>query len=214
MPLVRIPEAFDHPDWLFEIKHDGFRALAIVDGHQCELVSRRGHVFTKWDVLRTEISHSIRAHDAVLDGELVCLDADGRSNFYKLLFRRDWPHFYAFDVLSVEGENVQNRPLLERKRILRRLMPRIDSRLLYVDHLKARGCDLFRAACDRDLEGIVAKWSRGPYQRDGVSTSWIKVKNPRYSQAEGRHELFERRPEQRVHRSSARPPVLLLRPTM
>jgi len=70
---------------------------------------------------------------------------------------------------------VQDQPLLERKRILRRLMPRIDSRLLFVDHLKARGCDLFRAACDRDLEGIVTKWSRGPYQRDSITTSWIKI---------------------------------------
>jgi ATP-dependent DNA ligase len=94
-------------------------------------------------------------------------------------------------------------------------MPRIDSRLLYVDHLKARGCDLFRAACDRDLEGIVAKWSRGPYPRDGITTSWIKIKNPAYSQAEGRHELFERRSDQRrLHRSSRRGPVLSLRPNI
>jgi bifunctional non-homologous end joining protein LigD len=173
MPLVRIPEPFDHPDWLYEIKHDGFRALAIIEGHRCRLISRRGHTLARWDQLTTEIAHGIRANRTILDGELVCLDADGRSNFYKLLFRRDWPFYFAFDVLSVEGEDVQDRPLLERKRILRRLMPPIDSRLLYVDHLKARGCDLFRAACDRDLEGIVAKWGCGSYQRDGVNTSWI-----------------------------------------
>src|SRR5262249_9024908 len=123
--------------------------------------------------------------------------------------------FYAFDVLSVEGEDVQDRPLLERKRILRRLMPRIDSGLLYVDHLAARGCDLFRTACERDLEGIVAKWSRGPYQRDGVSTSRVKIKNPRYSPAEGGHEFFEPRSGQhRPHRGSTRSPVLLLRATV
>jgi bifunctional non-homologous end joining protein LigD len=215
MPLVRIPEPFDHPDWLYEIKHDGFRALAVIEGHHCRLVSRRGHVLARWDQLTTEIAHSVRAHDAILDGELVCLDADGRSNFHRLLFRRDWPFYYAFDVLSVGRENVQDRPLLERKRILRRVMPRIDSRLLFVDHVKARGCDLFRAACDRDLEGIVAKWSRGPYQRDGVSTSWIKVKNPQYSQAEGRYEFFDQRSDQRhAHRRSGRAPVLSLRATV
>jgi hypothetical protein len=94
-------------------------------------------------------------------------------------------------------------------------MPRIDSRLLYVDNLTGRGCDLVRAACDRDLEGIVAKWTRGPYQRDGVSTSWVKIKNPHYSQAEGRHELFERRSDQRrLHPSSGRAPILSLRPTL
>src|SRR5262245_65129043 len=90
-------------------------------------------------------------------------------------------------------------------------MPRIDSRLLYIDHLKERGCDLFRAACDWDLEGIVAKWSRGSYQRDGVSTSWIKVKNPHHSQAEGRYELLDQRVDQRhAHRRSGRAPVLSL----
>ena len=56
MPLVRIPEAFDHHEWLFEVKHDGFRALAYVDGHQCRLISRNGHEFSKWDVLRVEIA--------------------------------------------------------------------------------------------------------------------------------------------------------------
>src|SRR5947199_6988742 len=103
-PLVRIGQPFDHPGWLFELKHDGFRALAYVRGHQCELISRRGHHFTKFHLLEEEIAHSIRANDAVLDGEIVCLDADGRSNFYSLLFRREWPYFYAFDLLMVDGD--------------------------------------------------------------------------------------------------------------
>ena len=128
MPLVSIPQAFDHPDWLYEIKHDGFRALAIVDGHRCQLVSRRGHAFAKWEQLCAEIADSVRCHDAILDGELVCLDADGPSNFYRLLFRRNTPSFDAFDVLTVDGR-ISDRPLLARKRVLRRLMPRIDSRL-------------------------------------------------------------------------------------
>ena len=81
MPLIRVPEAFDHRACVFELKHDGFRALAQVDGHSCRLVSRNGHVLSKYGILETEISHSIRAHDAVLDGEIVCLDRDGRSNF-------------------------------------------------------------------------------------------------------------------------------------
>jgi len=98
MPLVRLPEPFDRPDWLYEIKYDGFRALAHVDGHRCRLVSRRGYVFSNWDALCTDISHSIRVTNAILDGEIVCLDADGRSNFYNLLFRRGSPYFYAFDL--------------------------------------------------------------------------------------------------------------------
>lgn len=178
MPLVQLPEPSDAADWLFEIKHDGFRAVAHVEGHQCRLVSRRGHVFSKWDVPCTEISHGIRAHDAILDGEIVCLDDDGRSNFHTLLFRRDWPYFYAFDLLAVDGEDLRGKPFIERKGRLRQVMPKVQSRLLYVDHLEWRGCGLYRAACERDLEGIVAKWAKGRYHIDGVQTSWIKVKNP------------------------------------
>jgi len=119
-----------------------------------------GTSFTKWDGLCTEISHRIRAHDAILDGEIVCLDADGRSNFHQLMFRRDWPYFYAFDLLA-GGEDLTGNPLIERKRRLRNIMPRVQSRLLYVDHLERRGCGLYHAACERDLEGIVGKWAKG-----------------------------------------------------
>jgi bifunctional non-homologous end joining protein LigD len=189
MPLVRVPEPFDHPDWLFELKYDGFRALAYIDSHRCRLVSRRGHEFRN------------KADQAVLDGELVCLESDGRSNFYRLLFRRDWPHFYAFDALAIDGEDLRGLPLIERKRLLRGVIPRLDCRLLYVDHLPERGSALFQAASARDLEGIIGKWRRGRYETDGVSTSWLKIKNPNYSQMTGRREVFERR---RDHRQATR----------
>ena len=65
--------------------------------------------------------------------------------------------------------------------------------MLYLDHLAERGCDLFRVACERDLEGIVGKWTGGTYQTDGRNTSWVKVKNREYSQAVGRSDLFEAR---------------------
>jgi bifunctional non-homologous end joining protein LigD len=151
-------------------------------------------------VLCTEISHSIRAWSAVLDGEIVCLDADGRSNFYRLMFRRDWPYFHAFYVLSIDGQDLRDRPLAARKRHLRRIMPWIDTRLLYVDDVPARGVDLFRLACDRDLEGIVGKWRDGRYETDGVSTSWVKIKNPAYSQMVGRRDVFEARRDRRQSR--------------
>ena len=77
MPLLRLPEPFDHPDWLFEVKHDGFRALAHIDGHHCDLVSRNGHTFKHWPQLCEELAHAVKAHDAVIDGEIVCLDARG-----------------------------------------------------------------------------------------------------------------------------------------
>jgi ATP-dependent DNA ligase len=155
------------------------------------------------------------AHRAGGVGSIVCLDADGRTNFYNLMLRRDWPYFFAFDLLSVDGEDLRAKPLLERKRCLKRIMPRVDSRLLFVDHVSERGKALFREACRMDVEGIVAKWTRGPYHGDGVNTSWVKIKNPGYSQMTGRRELFERRRDRasRSHRGWMAP-VLRLSATL
>ena len=193
MPLLHAPEPFDHPDWLFELKHDGFRALAIIEGHHCRLVSRQGHTFWQWPQLAEELAHAVRANRAVLDGEIVCLRADGASDFYSLMFRRDWPYFYAFDLLSCDGQDLRRLPLTARKRRLARIMPRIESRVRYLDHVVARGHDLFRLVCERDVEGIVAKWARGRYHTDEATTSWMKIKNRDYSQALGRHEFFAER---------------------
>jgi bifunctional non-homologous end joining protein LigD len=89
MRLLRIPEPFDHSDFIFEPKLDGFRALAHVKGHRSELVSRNGHRFKSWPQLAEEVAHAVRAHNAVLDGDICCLDEHGRSQFYRLMFRRD-----------------------------------------------------------------------------------------------------------------------------
>jgi bifunctional non-homologous end joining protein LigD len=198
MPLLRASHPFDHPDWIFELKHDGFRALAIIERHHCRLVSRRGHDFWQWPQLAEELAHAVRVERAVLDGEIVCLRRDGNSDFYSLMFRREWPYFYAFDVLSLEGQDLRAHPLKARKRRLAAIMPRIESRVRYVDHVTGRGRDLFRLVCERDAEGIVAKWAQGRYHSDDATTSWLKVKNPAYSQAAGRHEFFDqRRPRSR-----------------
>ena len=87
---------------------------------------------------------------------------------------------------------VRGLPLLERKSRLFDVMPRVESRVRYVDYIHERGTEFFELACREDLEGIVAKWVRGTYQQ-GESTSRLKMKNPSYSQMEGRHELFEDR---------------------
>ena len=168
MRLLRIPEPFDHPDFIFEPKMDGFRALAVVEGHHCQLVSRNGHVFRSWPQLAEEIAHAVRTRHAVLDGEICCLDPDGRSNFKHLIFRREWPHFDAFDLLEVDGEDLRMQPLLERKRRLRVIMPKVASRLLYLDHIPERGRDLYRAACQRDLGGLLPNGRAGRIRRTAV----------------------------------------------
>ena len=108
------------------------------------------------------------------------------------MFRREWPYFIAFDVLSIDGEDLRALTLIQRKRRLARIMPRIESRLLLLDAIPARGAGLFELACERDLEGIVGKVGRvEPISATAAAQSWLTIKNPAYSQMEGRHELFE-----------------------
>lgn len=85
--LLRIPEPFDHSDFVYEMKYDGFRALAYIDGHHCRLVSRRGHVYKSWPYLATELAHAVRCHSAVLDTSA----ANGSSNSTHLPQSRTFP---------------------------------------------------------------------------------------------------------------------------
>jgi bifunctional non-homologous end joining protein LigD len=182
---VQIRDPFDHPDFLFELKQDGFRALAHVTPRDCQLVSRRGNVYKSF----RDLSDSLRSldYEAVLDGEIVILDKTGRPQFYDLLRRHGEPVFYAFDCLMLNGRDLRSLPLLERKEILRGIV-NDHPRILVARHVERNGCDLFRLVCEQDLEGIVAKRKNGAYGED-----WFKIRNPGYTQYQGRRELFERR---------------------
>jgi len=189
MPLKRRAEPFSHSDWLFELKHDGFRALALVQNGTCRLVSRNGNTFKTFEILREAIPKEISAKTAVLDGEIVCLDSDGRSQFNELLFHRGEPRFFAFDLLWCDGKDLRYDALHDRKRQLRSLI-REKERLLYCDHIEEHGETLFRFACEHDLEGIVGKPKDSPYRFTESETCWLKVENPNYTQALGREDLF------------------------
>jgi bifunctional non-homologous end joining protein LigD len=119
MPLGRLAEPFNHPDWIFEIKWDGFRSLAFIENGRCRLVSRKGNEFKSFPALNAAVLEECRAKQTVLDGEIVCLDENGVSQFTDLLFRRGEPRFYAFDLLSVNGEDLRYLPLTDRKHRLR-----------------------------------------------------------------------------------------------
>src|SRR5581483_5447207 len=189
MPLKRHRKPFSHPDWFFELKHDGFRALAFVEHGRCKLVSRNGNDFSSFADLTQSIPKELNAEAAVLDGEIVCLDESGRSQFNDLLFRRGQPRFYAFDLLWCEGKDLRFDGLHERKRKLKRLIGG-RGHLLYCDHIENHGERLFQFACEQDLEGIVAKPKNSPYQFTENQTYWLKLKNPEYTQALGRDDLF------------------------
>jgi bifunctional non-homologous end joining protein LigD len=190
MPLYQIREPFDGDDWIFEIKYDGFRAVAYVENGSTRLVSRNGHAFRWCPALCESVGGALKCANAVLDGEIVCLDEDGRPTFNQLLYHRGEPHFYAFDLLWLDGKDLRGLPLLKRKATLSRLLARRQSLLLYADCVASTGVQLFSTVCEMDLEGIVAKWKHGTYRSDGTKTSWIKIKNLAYSQAKNRHERF------------------------
>lgn len=191
MPLARLAAPFDHRDWVFELKLDGFRALAYIEDGGARLVSRNGNAFKSFPELTAAIGPALGCRNAVLDGEIVYLGRDGKPQFYPLLHRRGPQHFFAFDLLWLDGRDLRGLPLLERKRVLRDIIPRAPGSVLYVDYVAERGVDLFRAVCEGDMEGIVAKRGDGLYTPD--ETSWVKIKNRDYSQNVGRREWFEER---------------------
>jgi bifunctional non-homologous end joining protein LigD len=206
IPLGRAGAPFSDPDWIFEIKWDGFRALLHSDDDGVRLVSRNGNLFKSFPGLCDGLARDLRKRRCILDGEIVCLASRGKPQFRDLLFRRAEPHFYAFDILWDEhawsdddqerrrfrnGEDLRYLPLIDRKQRLRAVVPRDSERLLYCDHVQQHGEGLFRLACEHDLEGIVAKRRHAPYLLS-EEPSWLKIRNCEYSQWVDGEELFER----------------------
>jgi len=133
MPLARKARPFNHPEWLFELKYDGFRALARIERGRAQLISRNGHPFASFSDLADSMRDSLLGSDTmVLDGEIVCLDRKGHPKFNDLLFRRGRPCFFAFDLLYSGGKDWRRDALVERKAALRSLLQRlpVDSRWL------------------------------------------------------------------------------------
>ena len=191
LAVGRRQAAFSHPDYVFEIKWDGFRSLAYLEHGRCRLVSRNQNEFKSFARLNLAIGDVLRKHSVILDGEIVSLNSEGKPQFYDLLFRRAEPRFCAFDLLWCNGDDLRYAPLLERKHRLRAMLPDSD-RVFFCDHIEAQGESLFEQVCRQDLEGIVAKRKYDPYL---PSTKWVKVRNQNYSQWAGRHQLFERERE-------------------
>jgi bifunctional non-homologous end joining protein LigD len=128
---------------------------------------------------------------AILDGEVVVLDAKGVSQFNALMTTKghDAAVFYAFDLIWLNGADLRGLPLVERKKQVCKLISQSRCpRLLYAQHIDGAGKQFFQEICRRDLEGIVGKRKMSVYKDDGLG--WVKIKNRKYSQAEGRHELL------------------------
>jgi bifunctional non-homologous end joining protein LigD len=185
-------EPFDDPEWLFEPKYDGFRGLVYASQLGCEIRSRRDFRFDRFEELCQRVARVVGAREVILDGEIVALDRKGKPVFRDLLDGQGFLAFAAFDILWLDGEDLRLLPLEERKRRLTGLLPADTGPLYKILTLEEHGRALFSAITKMDLEGIVAKRKADPY---GPATTWYKIKNPDYSQTEGRGDLFSRKRE-------------------
>jgi len=177
---------FSDPNWLFEIKWDGVRALASISNGALTLRSRNHVDITKRYPELASLSKQLAARQAIVDGELVALDEHGHSSFERLqqrmhvrapgekLIASTPVVFFAFDLLYCDGFDLRQAPLLQRKQFLQRLLyPSATFR--FADHQLEKGKDLFELARQHGLEGIVAKRIDSQYVPDR-SASWLKLK--------------------------------------
>jgi bifunctional non-homologous end joining protein LigD len=170
------------PEWLHEVKFDGYRLLGFVSGESAQLWTRNGKDWTLRFPSLAGALLSLKAKSAVLDMEAVILDSHGKSSFQALqaaLGTSGHPEkvvAYVFDLLYLDGKDLSGLPLLQRKQKLESFLK--DSRqktLRYSDHIAAQGAEMFARACQEGLEGIVSKLADAPY-KPGRQKSWLKIK--------------------------------------
>jgi bifunctional non-homologous end joining protein LigD len=178
-----LPTPADTPptgtEWLHEIKHDGFRMLIRKGDQGIQLFTSRG---PDWAERYPKIASAVCRIDArscVIDGEAVCCNREGIPDFSLLRYPHNDVHVVlrAFDLLEVDGRELQDEPIETRKRVLWSLMPAIRG-LQYVQHLEGGGTTIFAGACRAGLEGIVSKRKGSPYV-PGRSAHWVRLKNPK-----------------------------------
>jgi bifunctional non-homologous end joining protein LigD len=175
----RAPKPPSGPDWVHEIKHDGYRLIVRRDGPAVRLFTRRGYDWTNRYPAIAGAAAKLRAKSFTLDGEAVVVGHDGVAVFDALHRRHKASEalLYAFDLLEHDGEDLRPRPLGERKAKLARLLARASAGVVLNEHTDEDAAVVFRHACKLGLEGIVSKRLGAPY-RSGPSRDWIKVKNP------------------------------------
>jgi bifunctional non-homologous end joining protein LigD len=170
------------PDWLHEIKYDGYRLRLERNGDRVRLITKGGHNWTSRYPWIVEAALKNRHKQFVVDGEAVVLGVDGIADFNALHSRRHdhEVQLYAFDILALDGDDLRGLPLTMRKTNLARLLARRPDGIFVAPfELGEIGPDLFEAACRMGLEGLVSKRRDRPY-RGGPSKDWVKVKNRRH----------------------------------
>jgi len=164
--------------WLYEVKWDGYRALAYVRGGEARLLSRNGNDLTgRFPGVAQAVPRAAKSPDCVLDGEVCALDEEGRPSFSAMQQARPGtPIVYeVFDLLELDGEPLVDLPLAERRQRLERLLDR-RTRAVRISEAFDDGATLYEAAREQRLEGIVAKRADSPYRQGRRTREWLKIK--------------------------------------
>lgn len=177
---------FTDPDWIYEIKYDGYRCLARAGGGQpTELRTKRGAECTKWFPEVVRLLEELPGGPHIIDGEACVLDDIGRSDFNLLERRAKHRGSYAgcspvalcaFDLLYLDGRNVMGVPLVDRKEMLRDLLAPLGRRMLVVGEFAADAALFNTIVLGTKVEGMVAKRRSSTYQPGVVSRDWLKIK--------------------------------------
>jgi bifunctional non-homologous end joining protein LigD len=181
------PTPFDRENWLYEIKWDGYRAIAYINNGKVDLLSRNQLSFNEKFAV---IANALKAWKikAVTDGEIVAIDEHGNPDFQAL--QNYFKHgksahlvYHMFDLPWYNGKNLTHLPLLERKQILQQLIPADNDALRYSNHITGQGIAFYQAAVNKGLEGIMAKAADSSYIMGRRSESWLKIKNTQQTEA-------------------------------
>jgi bifunctional non-homologous end joining protein LigD len=181
MLATLVDKPFDDKDWIFEIKWDGYRAVADLQPKKIKLYSRNGLSFSEKFPVIAEALTEIK-HNAVLDGEIVLLDEKGKPSFQKLQHYEDNTHlplvYYVFDILFLHKKDIRHLSLLQRKKLLKELLSKNKNAVIrYCDHIAETGKAMFKAAVQKKLEGIIAKKIDSEYLCGIRSKDWLKIKH-------------------------------------
>ncbi len=181
MLATAVEKPFDGKEWLFEIKWDGYRAITTIQRGKARIESRHNISFDE-KFLPVKNALEKWPAQAVIDGEIVALRADGLPGFQELqgfLKQQNAAAlaYYVFDLLWYQGNDYTQLPLKERKTILQAILPSGDNIIKYSDHVEEEGISFFKAALDKGLEGVMAKKADSVYTENHRSRNWLKIKN-------------------------------------
>ncbi len=171
-------KTFDNPQWIYEIKWDGYRVIGHILNHQAQLYSRNGISFNdKFRIIAEELSRV--SQDVVLDGEVVLVDNRGIPHFQMLQHYNETTlgelRYYVFDMLYLNGHSMLELPLTDRKSLIPEVIQNLHH-VYYCEHITEKGTQLFNDAAEKGLEGVIAKKANSVYIPGSRSDNWLKFK--------------------------------------